>query len=1125
MKFYCQSMRRTAAPLAAAMVLGAFAAAAQTPEQPAPASGEASPQVDTSAESTAKLLEDAERAVSAQPAPPEDVLKLYGQAKALLENAVADQARNETLRAEIRAAPARLVELKAQLDAAPVTPLEPLPSDAALAEVEQWYAQAQERLGALAQAREAADTSSRELERRIGEIPDEAARAAEILAEARKQNEEPLPADEPVGTAAAEALRRRAAERAAAVALALLNTEREHAGIVVDVARSELALAERRIDPAQKVEQRAAEMLKAKRRERGLELVQRARDLQKAFAGRDPALVALCDANVALAEEASGPDGILAMLRATMDRQREVEAHLAEVQSDYGDIQARLRLMGLTQGVGSLLLEERGRLPLAPVVEEQLAASRQALNEAQLGRLQLRDKSRQAREDGPDQHGALQSMGVVEGEAGWGEARRDVRRILDGRRELLEEITKSYTQYQQVLSETIAVEQEFVATVEEVTDFVEEQVLWVRNMPALSARDLSLATQVVPAMDWKRAASGLAGDLREEFRTHPLRCTAILLAAAMLLIFRFAIRRRIRRLGCQVHEHPPGTFPGTLETLWLTGLWGITWPALIGVAAWLLTATPPDAGSTAHLAQALGNLAFLLVPVCLIRAIALPDGLGAAHLKMDPVRMAAIRKITLVILLSALPLVFVSLAIAAQPSTEARLALGRLLGVGAQLVVAVLAAVAMRREGPLVCGEEGRKKNGFLYRRWWLWYPVVVALPVLLAGASAAGYDYSAVEIGTRINGMALMVLGMFVVRDVILRGLWLFRRDMVRQTLRKSREKEQAAADEDESDFREDMRREDVEHVTSVSTRTANFVRYLLVALLLVGMYVMWEDVLPAFRFLNRIDLYEVGQVQVTLAGLLSAILAAIVAVFAVRTLPGMLDVYVLSRFAMHDGERSALVTLVRYFLVIIGVVNVCSRLGATWDNLHWIVAALGVGLGFGLQEIVANLTSGLLLLLDGRIRPLDVVTVGDTSGRVTSIRALATTVTDWNNREVVMPNKEFISERVINWTLSERTVRLDVPVGIAYGSDTRKAEEILVRVGLENEHTLDDPPVRAVFLGFGPGSLDFQLHAWVNMEDLLKTRHELHRAVDDAFQEAGMVIAFPQLDVHMDSPVEKGE
>ena len=283
-----------------------------------------------------------------------------------------------------------------------------------------------------------------------------------------------------------------------------------------------------------------------------------------------------------------------------------------------------------------------------------------------------------------------------------------------------------------------------------------------------------------------------------------------------------------------------------------------------------------------------------------------------------------------------------------------------------------------------------------------------------------------------------------------------------------------------------------------------------------------MWEDVLPAFRFLNRMNLYTVGEVQVTLAGLLSAILAAIVAVFAVRTLPGMLDVYVLSRFAMHDGERSALVTLVRYFLVIIGVVNVCSRLGATWANLHWIVAALGVGLGFGLQEIVANLTSGLLLLLDGRIRPLDVVTVGDTSGRVTSIRALATTVTDWNNREVVIPNKEFISGRVINWTLSERNVRLDVPVGIAYGSDTRKAEEILVRVGRENEHTLDDPPVRAVFLGFGASSLDFQLHAWVNMEDLLKTRHELHRAVDDAFHEAGIVIAFPQLDVHLDGPVE---
>ena len=356
--------------------------------------------------------------------------------------------------------------------------------------MEQRHEQAQEQLDGLEKAREAADMRSRELERRIGEMPDETARAAEVLAEARKRHEEPLPADEPVGTAAAEALRRRAEERAAEVALALLETEREHAGIVGDVVLAELALAERRIDRAQKVEQRAAEALKTKRREHGLELVQRARDLQQAFAGRDPALVDLCDANVALAEEASGPDGVLVKLRATMDRQREVEARLAEVQSDYSDIQARLRLMGLTQGVGSLLLEERSRLPSGRAVEEQLAASRQALNDAQLGHLQLRDKGRQAREYGPDEHAALESMGAAEGGAGWGEARRDVRRILDLRRELLEEITKSYTRYQQVLSETIAVEQEFVVAVEEMTGFVDEQVLWVRNMPALSARDL-----------------------------------------------------------------------------------------------------------------------------------------------------------------------------------------------------------------------------------------------------------------------------------------------------------------------------------------------------------------------------------------------------------------------------------------------------------------------------------------------------------------------------------------------------------------------------------------------------------------------------------------------------------
>ena len=1066
--------------------------------------------------SIAELHETVQKAIDAQPPPPEAVLGVYGKARALLTKADSDMAKHEALLAEARTAPGRLAELKAEFQKETEPPGPPV--GASLADVEHSYKAARENLKAVEQAQELAEARSRELERRIAEFPDEIPGATQSLAEARKQCEEALPEDHPVGITAAEDLRRRAELHRAEAALRLLETEREHAGTIADVVRAELALVERGIDRAQKEEQRWSQALQAKRHDHGSELVRKAREMQQEFADSDPALRKLCAENVALAEGAAGPDGVAARLRVVAERHGRVEAQLGEIRDDYRDIQERLRLVGLSRGIGDLLLEHRNALPLGHALQHQLAASRRALNEAQLRRLQLREAIKRAEGHEPAQRNVLASMQVTEETPEGRSAIQAVKRILGFRHELLVESFRSYMEFRRVLSETVTTEQELLETVQDVSAFVDEQVLWVPNMPGFSLPEFRLSGQAIRALNWGRIRTDLLADAREELRTHPIMSGSLLLALVLLVAGWLRMHRRVRFLGRQVTEHPPGTFSGTLETSLWSGVLGIAWPVLLWVSAWRLTATLPSAATTARLATALNAVAYVLVPVCLLRVIAMPDGLGAAHLKMDRVRLTSARKSMRWFILLVVPLLFVIVAMTARPGTEARLALGRLLTMGVQLIAAALAAVFLRRQGPIVRGEEGKHKAGLLYRRWWLWYPSVVALPLVMAGASAAGYQYSAAEIGSRIHGMAVMVLSMRVLRDVILRGLWLYRRQIVRRELQKSREAEKKGETEGAGELHDDLLREALGRVTSVSARTAGLVRYVLWSLLVVGLYLMWADVLPAFRFLDRTKLYSIGEITVSLADVLAGILTAVIAVLAVRNLPGMLETYMLSRSRMDVGERSALATLLRYVLTIVGFAAVSARLGIKWANVQWVVAALGVGLGFGLQEIVANLFSGLLLLLDGRIRPMHVVTVGDATGRVTSIRALATTVTDWNNKELIIPNKEFTTSRVVNWTLSERNIRLDIPVGIAYGSDTRKAEAILERVGRENEHTLDEPPVRAVFLEFGASSLDFQLRVYVNMEHFLDAQHELHHAIDDAFREAGITIAFPQLDVHLD-------
>jgi len=179
-----------------------------------------------------------------------------------------------------------------------------------------------------------------------------------------------------------------------------------------------------------------------------------------------------------------------------------------------------------------------------------------------------------------------------------------------------------------------------------------------------------------------------------------------------------------------------------------------------------------------------------------------------------------------------------------------------------------------------------------------------------------------------------------------------------------------------------------------------------------------------------------------------------------------------------------------------------------------------MSVGLGFGLQEIVANFVCGLIVLFERPFRVGDTVTIGDINGTVSRIRIRATTVVDWDRKELIVPNKEFVVGRLINWSLSDKYVRIRIPVGIAYGSDTKLAEELLMQVAGKNSRVLSEPPPQAVFKGFGDNSLNFELRVYVNgIDDYIPMTHELNGAIDNAFKEAGLTIAFPQQDVHLDA------
>jgi potassium efflux system protein len=209
---------------------------------------------------------------------------------------------------------------------------------------------------------------------------------------------------------------------------------------------------------------------------------------------------------------------------------------------------------------------------------------------------------------------------------------------------------------------------------------------------------------------------------------------------------------------------------------------------------------------------------------------------------------------------------------------------------------------------------------------------------------------------------------------------------------------------------------------------------------------------------------------------------------------------------------------TIAKYTIVLIGVTIGLSMLGMGWSRLQWLVDAMGLGLGFRLQEIFANFISGLVILFERPVRVGDMVTIGDAQGRVTRIRMRATTVIDWDRREMIIPNKELITGRVTNWTLSDPINRLIIQVGITYGSDTAAAKRVLLQVAKANAYVLNTPEPVAIFRRFGESALEFELRVFVVFRDVgPEAIDSLHLEIDRAFREAGIELAFPARNVYL--------
>jgi len=451
-----------------------------------------------------------------------------------------------------------------------------------------------------------------------------------------------------------------------------------------------------------------------------------------------------------------------------------------------------------------------------------------------------------------------------------------------------------------------------------------------------------------------------------------------------------------------------------------------------------------------------------------------------------------------------------------------------------------LVTVSLKRAGiPLYLDKEGNGEN-FISNILW---NVMICIPLIAALASCIGYLATAQALLARVETSLAIWFLLLIIYHIIRRWMLIQRRRIAFDRARNRRaeilaqrakgEEEATATQSSETDVDEP-----VIDLDAISARSLRLVRSILTLIALVSVIVLWSEIHSAFGFLENIRLWDASTTvqgveslePITLGSVLIAVLVLIITTQLVRNMPALLELALLQHLNLTPGTGYAITTLTKYVLILIGGLTGFSMIGIDWSKLQWLVAALGVGLGFGLQEIFANFISGLIILFEKPIRIGDTVTIRDLTGSITRINTRATTITDWDRKEIIVPNKAFITEQFINWSLSDSVTRVVLTIPAAAEANSEEVTAVLLTAAQRCQYVLDTPQPEAFLVDLQQGIQLFELriHA-AEMGHRMPLRHELHQLILRGYHEHGLEMPFPPFQVRMETigrktPVNNG-
>lgn len=852
-----------------------------------------------------------------------------------------------------------------------------------------------------------------------------------------------------------------------------------------------------------------------------------------------PALKELAEKNQELAAQLAGPDGIVSKLDNVTRESDRAMKKLENIDKLFSDIKNKIEATGMTPALG---LYMRNKKESFSNLDFYLQDRRNIMAEIQTELLQLEDE----RNDLSDTDAAVKQL-LTKYNGKLAEPERSkltsaAGEIIDLRKDLLDKMIKNLNLYFIELVELDTYQRLLISKIDQFEIFVDEYLIWYRSAPRLTFRDFQSGLQfsqcLLKPQEWDDAVGRIYTDLKKETFLYSM----VLFFLLLLIFLHKKLNSSINTLSELVKNYETDSIGATFRGIIFSVLSILPLPVLLIFIGWRLNNELGVNLFINGLAHGFLKCGFVLLTLRTMNVFCKPGGVGDIHFKWNSESLALIRKhlkwFTPLIIIT----VFLGALFSSLPSDNLinGKAFHRLIFVFRMLSVSCFVFLVINPSRGPVRRFLDKRKGGIAERFKYLWYfPGIIYL--VLGGLAILGYFYTAQQFNFRLQISLLLFMLMAFVYGLSSRWLIYVRRKLALERVRKKQEAMELSQQKGEDSIEAEEPVMETESLYSMGQDTKKILAISIFIIALFSLWFIWQDLFPALNMFNRINLWSTTQavtesvssqdgassVQsiqkmtfVTLGDLFLSIIILLLTFIIVQNISGIIQMFILQHLKLDQGTRFAIITITRYAIVLIGILLACTSIGLTWSKLQWLVAAVSVGLGFGLQEIFANFISGLIILLEQPIRVGDVVTVGEVTGSVTQIKIRATTITDWNKKELIVPNKEFITNRLVNWSLSDKVIRMTVPVGIAYGSDTRKAEKILYKVAKDLPDILADPAPTVLFDAFGESSLTFELRVFIPSFDYyIQIRHDLHMNIDVEFRKAGIEIAFPQHDIHIRS------